>query len=53
MTNTLEEPIDSWLKKTEILICSKLRMAILNCEVVMLVHEFNHYHEIFFLIGID
>jgi hypothetical protein len=44
MTNTLEEPIDSRLKKTEILICSQLRMAILNSEVIVFVHELNHYH---------
>lgn len=53
MANALEQPVDCWLEQTEVLLLGKFGMAVLDCKVVMLVHELNHNHEVLLLVWVD
>lgn len=53
VADTLEQPVDGRLEKTEVLILRQLRVSILNGLIVMFVHELNHDHEIFFLVRVN
>ena len=53
MANALEQPVNCGFKQTEILVLGKFGASFLDGLIVMLVHEFNHDHEVFFLVGVD
>ena len=53
VAHTLEEPVNCRLKQAEVLVLGQFRVRVFDCEVVMFIHELNHNHEIFLLIGVN